>query len=170
MLDDIEIWKPVVGYEGYYEVSSRGRVRSVARTVRGKAGALRKLKGRLLAGTYDRKGYKRVYLCKQGNLKTIFVHRLVCLAFYGQPDEGEEVCHYDGNPSNNAVTNLRWDTSAANYQDRKRHGTTNSTLSELNIMAIRKDSRLHKEIALDYGVCRSHISKIKRRARWQETL
>lgn len=120
-----ETWKAVVGYEGYYEVSDRGRVRSVDRsvlTVRG----VRRYKGRLLA-LNENKGYPLIALSRGGNQTHFYVHRLVLEAFVGSCPEGMEACHNDGNPGNPQLENLRWDTRSENERDRVRHGTHHKT-------------------------------------------
>lgn len=108
-----ETWLPVVGYEGRYEVSSLGRVRSRLRDPQGRVMAL-----------VDYEGYKRVTLCADGHLKTPQVHRLVVDALLLPPLPGQvEIRHLDGNPSNNAAANLAWGTHSENVEDTVRHGT-----------------------------------------------
>lgn len=116
---ETEVWKPVVGYEGLYEVSDHGRVRGLDRLdARG-----RRWKGRVLKGTRHTMGdYRVVNLAKDGRNRLRFIHRLVLEAFVGTPNPGDQGCHGDGNPTNNHVDNLRWDTSAGNSQDTIRHG------------------------------------------------
>lgn len=108
-----EQWKPVAGYEGYYEVSSEGRVRSLAR------GRNRRT-GQILRPSLDRKGYHVINLCRDGRQKQHKVHRLVALAFHGPSDL--LALHGDGNPDNNTVGNIRWGTPLENNDDRRRHG------------------------------------------------
>ncbi len=90
---DGEVWKPVVGYEGLYEVSNFGRVR--------------KLEYRLMSG-HNHKGYVRVNLTKDGEKKSVFVHRLVAEAFLPNPDSYPIINHKDERPGNNRVDNLEW--------------------------------------------------------------
>lgn len=117
-----EEWRPVVGYEGYYEVSSRGRVRSLPREVATFRG-VRVSPGRLLKTPASTGGYLRVTLSKEGLLKGRPVHVLVLEAFSGaRPSPEHDACHWDGNPSNNRIENLRWDTKSANMADKMRHG------------------------------------------------
>lgn len=113
-----EVWKPVSSYEGIYEVSDAGRVRSVARF--DAAGHWRD--GREMTTRADADGYLRVPLCKLGKKTSHGVHRLVLSAFEGEPQDGAHACHNDGNPANNRLTNLRWDTASANARDRVQHG------------------------------------------------
>lgn len=114
-----EQWRPISGHPNY-EVSDLGRVRSLGCVVHHqprpgkilKQSEKRHQSGRLMA--------MRVNLGR-GNGR--YVHRLVLSAFVGPCPEGQEGCHNDGNPRNNALSNLRWDTRYENMQDVKRHGT-----------------------------------------------
>lgn len=117
-----EEWRPVLGYEGYYEVSSRGRVRSLPRKVATSRGA-RVSPGRTLKTPTSTGGYLRVDLSRDGISKSRSVHVLVLEAFTGpRPSRGHDACHWDGDPSNNNIENLRWDTKSANMADKMRHG------------------------------------------------
>lgn len=113
-----EQWKPVVGYEGHYEVSDLGRIRSLDRP--GVDG--RRLRGVYLTPYVMPSGHLRVALCKNRRHKTEKLHRLVLIAFVGQPPPGMEVLHRDGNPANNSLANLRWGTKSENARDQIRHG------------------------------------------------
>lgn len=125
----IEEWRAVVGFEGEYEVSNLGRVRSLDRVkmyqrVDQYSGRMltvsRRHKGIMLRpGTMER-GHQFVVLGKRHGF---CVHVLVLNAFVGPRPEGLECCHADGDPANNDVSNLRWDTRLANVQDMIRHGT-----------------------------------------------
>ena len=114
----IEEWKQVKGYEGLYEVSNLGNVRSVDRTIIfcGKCGHAnqREVKGRLLKLGKDTHGYKCVNLSKNGNVKFKPVHRMVAESFLQQIPGKYYVNHKDSNPSNNNVENLEWCTSSEN--------------------------------------------------------
>lgn len=122
-----EIWKPVLGYEGHYEVSSEGRIRSLDRlSLNGK-----RLRGRYLTITaHHRTGHLYVTLTARGCPRKIAVHRIVLEAFVGPAPKATEACHWDGNPTNNTVPNLRWDSHAANMQDMIRHGKSGRTAWE----------------------------------------
>ena len=99
-----EYWKPVIGYEGLYEVSNWGRVKSLERY--NLSNCLRK--GRILKQKQCKDGYKSVTLYKDGKRKIIFVHRLVAQAFIPNPNNYPYVNHKDENKQNNIVTNLEW--------------------------------------------------------------
>ena len=103
-----EIWKDIEGYEGLYQVSNKGRVKSF----HSGEGKIIKL------GTHPQ-GYKLVVLSKRGQTKTCRVHRLVAQAFIPNPENLPVVNHKDENPSNNNVENLEWCTQKHNVN----HGT-----------------------------------------------
>lgn len=127
---DAEQWRPVPGYEGSYEVSDKGRVRSLDRRVQlSTTGHLRFVRGRVLQQTRHPTGRMLVGLCRDNQHKTVKVHLLVLLAFVGPRPDGMYGCHNDGDLANNTLGNLRWDTpSANNYNyDAVRHGTQSST-------------------------------------------
>lgn len=114
-----EEWRPVAGYEGSYEVSDHGNVRSIDRMIINKIGYKQRYRGKLLAPRATAEGYLRVGLPHADKR----IHRLVLEAFVGPCPEGMEACHNDGNPANNHLGNLRWDTPSANNYDQVRHGT-----------------------------------------------
>ena len=118
-----ESWIPVPGYEGLYEVSSHGRVRSVDRTVTRSDGQVHRYKGSILRTPLNQRGYQVVNLCIQSKCQTRTVHSLVAETFIGTRPESMEVCHNDGSKTNNRVDNLRYGTSSENMLDNVRHGT-----------------------------------------------
>ena len=119
----IENFKPVPGYEGYYEVSDHGTVRSVQRVVMRSNGAPQTIRARVRK-TYQKKtGHLSTSLSKNGRIKSWDIHTLVMRAFVGPLPEGMEVRHLDGNAQNNHLSNLRYGTRAENDQDMLRHGT-----------------------------------------------
>ena len=112
-----EIWRPIEGYEGLYEISSYGRVKSLER-YRSNNGGIQLLKERIM-NPLDYNGYKNVLLWKNGSKKKEYVHRLVAKAFIPNPDNLKEVNHKDENPSNNMVENLEW----CNHRYNMNYGT-----------------------------------------------
>ncbi len=116
---DIEVWKDIPGYEGSYQVSDKGQVRSLDRL--GKLG--QKLRGRLLKQGVDPNWYYRVRLTNRLGSKTVNTHYLVLLAFVGPADHPSLVCrHLDGNSRNNNLDNLKWGTCSENSHDMVNHG------------------------------------------------
>lgn len=114
-----EQWLPVVDWEPFYEVSDYGRVRTLPKTVSNRyyPQVIKKL------GTVPPYGYKLAGLCAEGRKAQINVHVLVLTAFVGPRSPGLVGCHNDGDPSNNHLSNLRWDTQSNNILDTLKHGT-----------------------------------------------
>lgn len=121
-MDDVtpERWLPIPGYEGYYEVSDRGRVRSLPRECPGNNWRFRP--GRALSPGPRSRGYLQVNLSLHGVVKPYSVHVLVAAAFHGPRPKGMEIRHLDGNKANNQPSNLAYGTSSENKQDAIRHG------------------------------------------------
>lgn len=123
--EDAEEWRSVVGYEGLYEVSDAGRVRSVPRMSR----IGRPVRGTVLRMTPERSGHVHVSLADgSGASRTRQVHILVLEAFAGPRPEGYEACHNNSVPTDNRRQNLRWDTRSENQRDRVRHRTHPATI------------------------------------------
>jgi hypothetical protein len=122
-----ERWLPVVGFEGFYEVSDQGRVRSLDRQVMrhgGKAsGYPLRIRGRVLAPRRQEPGYSTVQLHLDGRPTKGFVHRLVMQAFVGPCPEGMEVRHINGDAEDSRLANLAYGTHSENLRDKLRHGT-----------------------------------------------
>lgn len=115
-----EHWLPVVGYEGRYEISDQGRVRSLDQKVPNRHG-MRIARGRMLS-LYFGDRYVKVRL-KQGDRgRTWNVHQLLAEAFIGPRPDGTEVCHNNGVHHDNRVENIRYDTHSENQIDQVRHG------------------------------------------------
>ena len=109
-----EIWKPVKGYAGLYEVSNLGRLRSLPR---------KGTKGGIISATYSNtKHYAHVPLTKNAKGRTVSLHRIVAEAFIPNPENKPQVNHKDGNKRNNAVDNLEWATPEENMQHAFRTG------------------------------------------------
>lgn len=122
-----ETWKDIPGYEGRYQVSDLGRVRSVDRRVRLVVHGIettRLARGKVLRPAAAPLGHLQVVL---GKGRTQSVHVLVALAFIGPRPAGMDVAHRDGNPANNAPDNLRYATRSENNRDKVWHGRTRLT-------------------------------------------
>lgn len=113
-----ERWLPVIGYEGLYEVSDLGRIRSLPRqTCKGVRG------GRVLRSPPTGHGYMHVGLSHQNQVRYYAVHILVAASFIGPRPAGMEIRHLDGNKLNNVPANLCYGTHGENETDKVRHGT-----------------------------------------------
>ena len=114
-----EVWKDVPGYEGLYQASNLGNVRSLDRTVAGKLNSVRKIYGKILSGTDDGRGYLKVAFQTNGRetRKLLKVHKIIALTFLEKTSiENPEVNHIDGNKINNNISNLEWSTPKNNVQ------------------------------------------------------
>jgi hypothetical protein len=102
-----EIWKDIAGYEGRYQVSNHGRIKSLERRCRAKS-YTRRVPEKIYAQTVDTYGYPIVMLHLDGKRKTRTVHRLVAETFIPNPQNFKQVNHKDENKRNNHVDNLEW--------------------------------------------------------------
>lgn len=117
MKEEDENWKAIVGYDGYYEVSDRGRIRGVSRYVKHSTrGCVKLLKSKELKISVSGNGYNVVALCVDNNKSTKSVHRLVAECFRKGYEEGLVVNHKDGIKTNNHCSNLEWVTYKENTQ------------------------------------------------------
>ena len=166
-----ETWKPIVGYEGSYEASSIGRVRSLDRQAGQKIAY-----GRIIAPSSCGNGYTGFALCR-GNAKVrIKTHRAVCLAFHGEPVGRKCVRHLNGDRSDNRAANLAWGTWSDNMADAKAHGTfafgekSNKTkLKDVDVRQIRQrraNGERQHYLADEFGISRSAVSQICAGKRW----
>lgn len=121
-----EIWKPVRGYEGIYEVSNTGKIRSLDRMATSQGKAHKTVYGKLLKSGLQRNGYLRVDLCKDGEIQHCFVHRIVADAFVENPNSFPMVNHKDENKANNNADNLEWCTAKYNSN----YGTRGKRIAE----------------------------------------
>lgn len=163
---EAEEWRPVVGYEGLYEVSDHGRVRSMDRVVRYTNGQARRRKGKVLAAhPVNKYGH---LLVKLGTKRRALVHVLVAEAFIGSRPDGMEVRHLNGDPSCNCVSNLRYGTRSENQRDHYAYGGKHAW-GKLNADDVREIRRRlsagenQAPIAKDFGVSVGRVSDIKRR-------
>lgn len=133
---------------------------------------------RQLSPTRFRTGHLYVGLCKNKKRVNRFVHVLVLTAFVGPRPSGFDACHNDGNPSNNAIENLRWDTRRQNQMDRVLHGTSNrgsqhplSKLDEATVSRIRElyatGNYFQRQLGEMFGIHQVTVGKIVLRKHWQ---
>lgn len=162
-----EIWKDIPGYEGLYQVSNLGRVKSLEKMLWNGRGYFKSkeriLKQALTGNKNENKRRLMVILCKEGK-KNYNVHRLVAMAFLGEKPEGLIICHNDGNHLNNNVKNLRYDTYKENTKDSYRHngkfGVSKLTIDD--VVSIRKEykDKSVKEISDKYNIGKQSVYNI----------
>lgn len=175
-----EQWLPIPGYEGLYEVSNQGRVRSLDRSVRRsitneKAG-MRWYRGKLKTVYFDNHGYPSVSLCKNSKQLPYRVSRLVLMAFHSIPFAGAEACHKNHDRSDNRIENLHWGTRQENEDEKTTSGrrpmtTVNKVTPESATLAriLYAKGWSQKALSRVLSCHLSNISLIVRGKTWQQT-
>ena len=125
-----EEWRDVVGYEGLYQVSDQGHVKSLERTFINKSGRKRTVKERILKPDMGRGGYLLVNLHAGGKIRKFYVHRLVCEAFHENPDNKPQVNHLNEDKTDNRACNLEWCTAEENTNFGTRNERSAKALSK----------------------------------------
>jgi len=120
-----EIFKDVVGHEGYYEISNLGKLRSKTRIVKHSKGGFKTTNSKIKKPNNCR--YKQSSIYKNGICTPILIHRLVALAFIPNPENKPQVNHKDGNKHNNRVENLEWCTNSENIKHSVKTGLLKSS-------------------------------------------
>jgi hypothetical protein len=176
---ETEVWKDIPGYEGRYQASSFGRIKSLGRWFNRadwRTGLITKVRvpERILAAArFNSLGHLSVYLRDETHPDGIGkpVHQLVLLTFIGPAPAGLEVLHKNGIPTDNSISNLRYDTRSENMTDRYRHSGKGLKLTVDNVIQIRKllcEGIPQRQIAKTFGVSDTTIYYIKtgRRFKW----
>jgi len=146
MDQNLEQWRPVVGYEGLYEVSDHGRVRSLPRTCLTKGNATRTVSARVMSQNRDGRGYLAVILSKDGKKTTTRVYLIVAKAFIGERPDGMVVAHGPAGKDDNSVANVSYKTQSENCAADKLRDDThtrggrnyNARLTEEQVLFARK--------------------------------
>ena len=176
-MENIEFWKDIVGYEGRYQVSNNGNVKSLARITESRKGVFQNKKEVILKSFDSGRGYLKYKLCSSGE-KTISAHKLVAMAFIENPENKSQINHLNGLKKDNRACNLEWCTGSENVihslnnnlkisQKGSEHGM--SKLTEKNVLEIRKIGRTKtlKEIGKIYNVDASSISLVLLNKIWK---
>jgi len=178
----IEIWKDIEGYEGFYQISNKGKVKSLKRIINKRDGRKCYVKEKILKQVPDKDGYAKCSLtCFKGRRKPIIVHRVIAKNFICNPQNKPQVNHIDGNKKNNDLNNLEWVTLSENrihayatglQNGKAKEGSRNnlSKLNEMQVLTIK--TLLHNKwtcakIAKSFSVTQSNISYIKSGKTWK---
>ena len=147
LMEQIEVWKQVIGYEGQYEVSNMGRLRYVPKTVM----VFRKdtsrshavsIKGKTSNGAANSKGYVYVKLQRDRKRQSVKMHRLVALHFIPNPNNLPQVNHIDGDKKNNKAVNLEWCNNSHNIKHAYSSGLMNRKGERQNTCKIKESDVL----------------------------
>lgn len=162
-----ENWKDIKGFEGLYQVSNLGRIKSIGREVIYSNGRVVKYESKILK-TNNKYQRPTTLLTKDKKTTTKNIHELVAQAFIGERPEGYHICHIDGDITNNELSNLRYDTVSENQIDIYRHGRKNGKLSLEQVLEVRKlyatGDYKQVELAEIFDVTQSQVSRIVLRA------
>ena len=115
-------YQPIPDYEGLYEISNKGIIKRLSRTVRRRNGVIYTVKEKIVKTSLTQYGYLSVRLNNTNTAKSYLLHRLVALTFIPNPHGHPNVLHADDNPLNNNLNNLRWGTQSDNMKDRVKNG------------------------------------------------
>lgn len=141
----MELWKDIPNFEGLYQVSNLGNIKSLNRKVNGRWGKT-KVKEKILIPANDKDGYKIVTLCKNGKQKTFKIHRIVAEIFLDNPNSYKCINHKDENKQNNCVENLEWCTFKYNAN----YGT-----------CIKRRVKKMSKVVLQYDLNKNFIAKYR---------
>jgi NUMOD4 motif/HNH endonuclease len=175
----MEFWTSIKGYEGYYEVSNLGEVRSVDREYvvkRNGTEYVQRAKSRIRKLHTRKDGYLQTDLNKDAKHKNVLIHRLVAEAFIENPNNLKEVNHIDGDKTNNTVKNLEWVNGSENVQHAFKVGINKTKLTDAQYLFIIDNYIPYhpvygaKAFAERFGVSKGTISSIANGKRIRKTL
>lgn len=170
-----EYWKDIKGYEGLYQVSNLGNIKSVDRKIE-RSTSVMELKGKTMSQYIGNTGYPMVSLCINGECKRYSVHRIVAKAFLSNPLNKAYVNHIDGNKQNSNLENLEWSTPTENSIHAHENGLTNVARGERQRSAkltvdkvkfIRESSKTVRELSLMFNVSKQAIRDVKMKRSWK---
>lgn len=174
-----EIWKDIPEYEGYYQASNLGRIKSISKMIHNSHGTMSLRKTIILKPRLDNMGYEYFRICRDMYHRTLKGHRLVAQTFIPNPENKKCVNHIDFVKTNNRIENLEWVTYSENTRHSFKHGVMKATkgfdstsckLNREQVAEIRelKGTMFQTEIAKRYNVVASTISKILNNKRFTE--
>lgn len=170
-----EYWKDIKGYEGLYQVSNLGNIKSIDRSIK-RSTSLMKLKSKPISQYVGNRGYPMVSLCINGKCKRYLVHRIVAIAFLPNPLNKAYVNHIDDNKQNSNLENLEWSTPTENSIHAHKHGLANvargerqhsSKLTVDRVKYIRESSKTVRELSIMFNVSKQSIRDVKMKRSWK---
>lgn len=169
----MELYKDILGYEGFYQISNLGNVKSLSRTILKNGIYPFKSKDKIIKNRVNK--YCYVTLCKNNTYKNFYVHRLVAQAFINNNENKLIVNHINGIKTNNRVDNLEWCTYLENtkhailngFINQKGINSVKSKLNEKEVLEIKQSNLPHKELSKKYNISKSNISNIKTKRIWK---
>jgi len=152
-----EEWKDIEGYEGLYQVSNLGNVKSLKRVIVKKNGVSLPIEEKILKPSIASHGYRVVVLANKGQLKQMLIHRLVAKAFVDNPNNYKEINHKDGNKLNNNISNLEWCT----YTENLVHAYKTNLRKTKKYICVETGKEYSSTIEIERltGIGRQHISQ-----------
>lgn len=170
-----EDWKDVINYEGIYQVSNLGRIKSLSRYVKHWRGGFLNTKEIVKKPFISKSGYLITELSKNASKSKFLIHRLVAEAFIPNPEGKPQVNHINGIKTDNRVENLEWNTRSENIKHADSRGLRNlkgvnnagAKLSEKEVFDIRQSENSIDALALKYNVGKSCIKKIINKITWK---
>ena len=175
-----EIWRPIVGFEGLYQVSNLGRVQSANRFARIRGGGKRLITPTPLKHWKSNSGYQMVQLSVENHVTKHYVHRLVAMAFVANPDQRLEVNHINSNKEHNQDVNLEWVSRQGNEDHKVAAGRTHrgmankqTKLTDQEVIEIRsllRGGESQASIARKFGVAQATICRINTGATWRPVI
>jgi len=165
-----EIFKDIIGYEGSYQISNLGKVKSLSRLVDNHSGFKKKLKEKFLKTHISKTGYFIVDLKLNSNRVTFKVHRLIAIHFIPKINGKDYVNHINGVKTDNSIINLEWCTISENnkhaieigLKNDKGYNNSRSKLTKENLLEIRNSNLKIKDLAVKYNVNYSTILRVKK--------
>jgi len=170
----MEIWKDIPGYEGLYQASDFGNIKSLSRKIKCKNGKLVLFHGKNITPYINNTGYYKVRLHKKNISKTDYVHRIIMKTF--KENKNFHVNHMDNNPLNNNINNLEWCTQKENvnhamklnlFPKAEKNGMAKLTNEDVIIIKKLKGKLKQTTIALLYGVDKTCINQIMKGKTWK---
>ena len=171
MIISKEIWKDINSYEGFYQISNLGNVKSLQRMAKNKDGQ-RIVKERILSPTKAGNGYLTVMLYSKKIPERKIIHRLIALNFIPNPNNKPQVNHINGIRTDNRIDNLEWCTAKENINHAFKIGLMKgqTKLNEIEVMQIRElystETQTQSEIAVMFKTTRTNIGRIVRQETW----